>query len=79
MKSWGTTPKGEKGDNSPSPSTKKQYFTRTLERPTVDSELGYIKIPWLRNGKRKAVNILVQMLVLNLRPESKTLGSLFPV
>lgn len=25
------------------------------------------------------VNILVQMLVLNLKPESKTLGSVFPV
>lgn len=79
MKSWGTTPKGEKGDNSPTPGTKRQYFTRTLERPTVDSQLGYIKIPRLRNGKQKVVDILVQMLVLNLKPESKTLGSLFPV
>lgn len=39
-------------------------------------------IPSLKRGKQEvtvAASILVQMLVLNLKPERKTLGSLFPV
>lgn len=47
----------------------------------VDFQWDYVKTPWLKNGKQKVtvgVTISGQVLVLNLKPERETLGSLFP-
>jgi hypothetical protein len=83
MKSWGATPEGERGVISKLQALKGSISQGQCQGQTVDFQMDYTKIPWLRNGKQKVTlqwsTFWSKFLFKTLKPESKTLGSVFPI